>query len=596
MDISKSIGIDTFFQVLTHIHDAKTIHNLLQALTPAHPLSPVALLRLSHLPIYIDSYNTKSANASIAVLKGLLHSRSFPVESIRHIVVAVEHEPTSTPGFVDGRHVPRRPGGPKDPQAMLAIQDLLAKLVQRTRNLQSFDYHSFPGYALKEEHFRALQSFPNLKRIAVDCALRSRDVEIPASGGGYALPGALSSEYDADNWSIDMLTSTVGPTISSLELRHVNHTMLNSLKEHSSEFSSYDALEDLKIDITEGVWDWQGGGSPAMGPSPDFDFPCLGFPSVKRFELVVSDKTLQQSQLGPLNLINCNSLTELVIDCRYSLWWADWWSTVKLFEALSPSDLPALAHLEIRDRTRNTERHCWNSKDNHLGWKHAGRSYPGLVTSFLGSTSAGLLPRLTSLWVDEKVLLPSGVSAHDALLGSPGSPSETKLWHDALHTTFWQLGSLRFGLEWNWREYGPQDPISPELLLSLSRFPELVDVHILFPRPQTELKGDSDPEIDALTLEDVASIFRCNGRICRVGIGNSVVWERDPSGGPSAILLASDGSIASNPAVPRFFHAGYLAKPGGNDADADPSNTAVPPRPDRGDEIQLMQDLLQRII
>ena len=103
-----------------------------------------------------------------------------------------------------------------------------------------------------------------------------------------------------------------------------------------------------------------------------------------------------------------------------------------------------------------------------------------------------------------------------------------------------------------------------------------------------------------MTLSDVASIFKCNGSICRVGIANSVVWERDPSGGPSVIILVSDGSIAPNPAVSKFFHAGFTPRRARTSefdvVGLDPEEDFVPARPVRGVEIELLRDVLQRIV
>lgn len=93
--------------------------------------------------------------------------------------------------------------------------------------------------------------------------------------------------------------------------------MLGVLKTKLDDFKTYHALRDLKMDITEGVWDWGGGGSPSMGAGPSVTFPFLGFPSVRRFELVVCDKTLFAAQKGPLNLVQCELLTELRLDVRY---------------------------------------------------------------------------------------------------------------------------------------------------------------------------------------------------------------------------------------------------------------------------------------
>jgi hypothetical protein len=103
----------------------------------------------------------------------------------------------------------------------------------------------------------------------------------------------------------------------SLDLRHINQSMFTALVGKTYVFVSYHALVHLKMDITEGVWDWRGGGPPTMGASPEFEFPCMGFPSVTRFDLVVCDKTLSQSRTGPLNLVHRGLLTELSIDIRY---------------------------------------------------------------------------------------------------------------------------------------------------------------------------------------------------------------------------------------------------------------------------------------
>jgi hypothetical protein len=68
--------------------------------------------------------------------------------------------------------------------------------------------------------------------------------------------------------------------------------------------------------------------------------------------------------------------------------------TIELFQGLSPSDFPVLSHLEIRD---DEER---DDPD-----KFEGRLFRGLLSHFLVS-----LNRLTSLWVDEKALLPGKIA------------------------------------------------------------------------------------------------------------------------------------------------------------------------------------------
>jgi hypothetical protein len=76
-----------------------------------------------------------------------------------------------------------------------------------------------------------------------------------------------------------------------------------------------------------------------------------------------------------------------------------------------------------------------------------------------------------------------------------------------------------------------------------------------------------------------------------------VVWERDPSVGPSAIILVSDGSIAPNLAVSKFFHAGFIPRIKVSDVvELDPEEDFVPARPARGEEIELLRNVLQRIM
>ncbi|KAJ7250123.1 hypothetical protein B0H12DRAFT_1072140 [Mycena haematopus] len=617
------INEDVFSYILGYISDAKTIYALLAALPKSHRLFQVGLARLWQLPIHIDSYDAQVSTASQNVLDYLLDidtDRLPLAESVRHLVVSIEHTPRV---FYQRRRTQPVFTRPADVDQIHArLPDLFRRLV----NLESLDYHSFTGKGMKSEHVESLRHLGRLRSFAVDCALHSRDREIPASVG----PGNLSAQYDAHNWEMEPFLSTIGPAMTSIELRHVNHTFFAALARQTDLLTSYKALQHLKIDITEGVWDWNGGGSPAMGASPTFTFPFLGFPSVKRFDLVVCDQTLSGRHKGPMNMVHSHLLTELSLDVRDSVFWMAF-KWIHLFEHLSPSDFPALSRLEIKDNTRNTSRYYWDLKPN--SWERPGRAYFGLVSPFLGSISTGSLPKLNRLWVDEKSLLPPALipldemdpifplwAVHKLPKNAQDSSGELNMvaWWEALRAAFKQLESLRvgfgamthldterilgfcdpskltqFGFEWDWSKYGRDEPLSLALLAQLSRFPKLTDVHILFPRPETHLPGTPDPFVDDQTLSDVQSIFEHNGRICRVGIGNSVVWERHPLEA-SAILLVSDGSIVPNPGVSKFYHAGFMPKR--LQLDVDNSDNAIPPRPARGKEIEQLRDLLQRII
>ncbi|KAF7355097.1 hypothetical protein MSAN_01425300 [Mycena sanguinolenta] len=586
------IDDDVFSCILSHVSESGTIHNILAALPKSHRLFSVALARRWQLPVYLDCSDSESSAASHKVINFLVAEGSTtphrPIAaSIRHLVLSVECEDAS---LAYGHW-------PATRYILECLHERLSFLFRRLMNLESFDYYSNPGMGMTGEHAGCLQHLERIRAFGVDCTLL-RSPEIPVAHPAYR----------AEIWDMEPFVPALFPKLTSLDLRRVNTDIFTSISHWSKTFATCHALEHLKIDITEGVWDWPGGGSPVLGASPKFVFPFLGFPSVKRFELVVCDHTLSQSQKGPLNLVHCHLLTELSVDVRNSLGYANI-ETIKLFDALSPSDFPELVRLEIKDNNTSTCRYFFDpeEKDPQYVYRFTEREYLGLIPSFLN----GSLPKLDTLWVDEKTLIPWDLSLQDLLFADLDSfNNEVKSCREALRATFGRLKSLRvgfgsithldvgpiislcdlakltqFGFEWNWDAYGHDEPISMHLLVHLAQLPSLTDVHILFPRPGTHLHGTPDPVVNERMLHDVESIFACNRRLCRVGIGNSVVWERHPEGG---VLLVSDGSVAPNPVVSKFFHAGFMTRYDWNGVDPNPDN-ATPPRPMRGEEIERLR-------
>jgi hypothetical protein len=194
---------DVFSCILAEIPDSKTIYAILNALPKSHLLFPVALARLWELPVYLDSYDPRAAAASQKVLDYLLDNSSLPplAESIRNLVVAIEHEDLGSrhpTGY--GSEPDRTEDGFEIPADVLALHKRLPDLFAHTANLESLDYHSLPGIAMNCEHVEPLRRLERLRHLSVDCALRDREHEIPASDANYAAPGELSAIYDAENW------------------------------------------------------------------------------------------------------------------------------------------------------------------------------------------------------------------------------------------------------------------------------------------------------------------------------------------------------------------------------------------------------------
>ncbi|KAJ6586500.1 hypothetical protein DFH09DRAFT_1359796 [Mycena vulgaris] len=660
--MSPPIDEDVFSQILRHIPDSKTVYTVLLALPKSHLLFPAALRRLFQLPVHLDTYDVRAAASSSEVLDYLLRSdadttSSQIVGSIRHLVIAAEHKKYSKPFPIPLEHNEGEeadddedtsegeedeedswPTPTRDPETdpepdvdVAALHERLPHLFRKTRNLESLEYYNYPGLAISSESTSLLAAQDRLRNFTVDAATsRAADVR---------------DLVDPEIWDIGPFLASLGRSITSLDLRHVCQTTLLALASHVDKLALFDALTTLKIDIREGIWDWHGGGSPQAGATGAYVFPSLKLPSVKCFELEVADLTLSSARTGPMDLVDCTLLTKLSLDIRDCLGWY-WISTIKLFEALSPTDFVTLSHLEIHDTSpRNQSRLSWIDVDEGNfpadGDKFNGRYFFGFVQTFLGSILTGHLPNLTSLWVNERVLLPANPIEGDLgttfefltveELWQPEPPeihSISKVqWRESLRAALGQLESLRvgfgdmdaaeiglvlgdcdpakltqFGFQFKWRAYGHEEPISPTLRAHLARFPRLTDVHILFPRPETQLLGTPDPVVDALTTSDITAIFACNGSICRVGIGNSVVWERHYApqvpGAAPGILLVSDGSCIPNPAVPRFYHAGYVPKdnlpiPWRHGEHED---NWTPTRPKRGPEIEQLRDLLRRIL
>ncbi|KAJ7037925.1 hypothetical protein C8F04DRAFT_1090650 [Mycena alexandri] len=588
---------DVFSCILSRIHDSISVYAVLRAIPKANPLFSVALQRLWELPIYLDTHDAVATSSEILDYLLTPNAKGEDLaKCIQHLVIAAEAALKYTGN-----------------NAVVAFHSRLSGLFKRTQNLKSIDYYSTlgPGLPLSRENVKLLAMCQRLHIFRVDSYTGRPKA---TAGDPYA---------DGDIWDIEPFLFNLAPSITTLELRDVCLKMLNDLVYHRNKLATYTKLEHLKMDITAGVWDWDRQGSPQEGASPNYKFPSLRLPALRRLELVVSDNTIRFPRAGPLDLVDCSLLTALSLDIRSCYGWADC-TELRLFEGLASTSFPVLSHLEIKDSISINEQRLEWAPRRSGGFESNGRSFPGLVERFL--TSLGNLSRL---WVDESVLLPpeNASPAWDALqtfcsvreLWDSNSTSfhtaKKGSWRAALQTTLSKLESLRvgfgliddteaglilgccdpsklrqFGFTWAWKEYGRDDPISPELLAHLAKFSKLTDVHILFPRPETQVSGFPDPEIDPRTLGDVAAIFKCNGNICRVGFGNSVVFERGIGAGP---LLVSDGSSAPNPGVPKFYHAGHLAN---QDAEDGGDDNTIPRRPRRAKEIAQLRDLLQRIL
>lgn len=94
-----------------------------------------------------------------------------------------------------------------------------------------------------------------------------------------------------------------------LDLRNVDEEVFKAIKE---DFPPLENVGSLKLDLTCGVWDWDGAGSPQQGPSEHYGFPRISN-HVEEFEIIITD-LLARQQKGPVELVDPKKLKKLKVE------------------------------------------------------------------------------------------------------------------------------------------------------------------------------------------------------------------------------------------------------------------------------------------
>lgn len=71
-------------------------------------------------------------------------------------------------------------------------------------------------------------------------------------------------------------------------------------------------IRNLKLDLTCGVWDWDGAGSPQQGPTEYYRFPRISS-HVQDLEIVITDLLACQRK-GPVELVDSKKLAKLRVN------------------------------------------------------------------------------------------------------------------------------------------------------------------------------------------------------------------------------------------------------------------------------------------
>ncbi|KAG5642302.1 hypothetical protein DXG03_003046 [Asterophora parasitica] len=611
--MTDALNEDVFSHILSFIYDIHTLHTLLACIPPTHQYFIVVLRRRCALPIPLacdDSSASADTERVLDLLTSSQFSNNIPLTSLQTSITSVL------------RHLVIESGSPPLRPRIVALRKRLTHLFEITPKLEVLDWCGQVGPS--DSDLQVLKGCERLRRLDVDCHVRV--------DGGYFLE---------DSWDIDEFTKSLGPSITDLSLRHVNLRMYNSLLSHKTLFQSpsYDNLTSLALDLTQGVWDWGGGGSPQAGASSDFTWVDLGFPNVRELELKVGDLTVCAERPGPMEIVSWEALETVRLFVEPCIFPSSLYN-IRIFASLPPHHFRSLKTLEIRDVVRNVSPWRWPDEEAvppHT-WSEPGRTYWGIVENFLSSAA---LQNLTHLWVNENVLaMPKGPPAFDGLFSDGGQfytvdelfgdsgdeeadnlLADKREWLAALRAILGRLESLRlglgalsarevglvlglcdphklthFGFAYRWRVADCGASLPPDLLthFTASKLTRLTDLHMLQPRPGTQdvYRLPSRGE-NAATIEDVESLFASHVGLCRVGWGQGVVWERRPNVADleSTIVLVQDGfndvRLKANTEIQPFFDIGVLEGYGECESE---------PRQDVGREVRELREVLGRVL
>lgn len=71
-------------------------------------------------------------------------------------------------------------------------------------------------------------------------------------------------------------------------------------------------VRNLRLDLTCGIWDWDGAGSPQLGPTEHYMFPRIS-DHVQELEILITDLLARQWK-GPVELVDPKKLTKLRVN------------------------------------------------------------------------------------------------------------------------------------------------------------------------------------------------------------------------------------------------------------------------------------------
>ncbi|KAF9793409.1 hypothetical protein BJ322DRAFT_127112 [Thelephora terrestris] len=419
---------DILTLIFAHIFDFAVLRTAAVAIKNSnqHPLRSVVLRRLLQLPLRLSSENLEDSKA---LIKNLVHNvgRAQLVRDIAIVLGPSRKYIAERQEF----HNARLAEDLKQAERAEALVESIPELLKQTTNVWHLDWSDSPPP--NRETVEELSKNSAFTHLSLDCSAESFHLPDPSKPVG--VPGTATG--------IRTLLSTVGPKVPSLDLRNVDEEAFKVIEQ---ELPPLKNVRNLKLDLTCGVWDWDGSGSPQQGPSEHYRFSRAS-DHVQELDLRLTDLLARQKK-GPLELVDSKKLRKLAVEIVPCFSWTCI-TLVRLFSDLTSANFPSLTHLVIDDFIRDAKRWSISGELWPADWHEGGRIYVG-IHELIAS-----LPQLRHLWVNERVLaVPSTDNEVDVWDLKPfeGESQDTIMLHtvnsphwESLVRAFENLETLRVG-------------------------------------------------------------------------------------------------------------------------------------------------------
>ncbi|KAF9792867.1 hypothetical protein BJ322DRAFT_80802 [Thelephora terrestris] len=229
--MAATLNEDILTLIFSHTFDFNVLRTTAAAIgiKNQHPLHRVVLRRFLQLPLCLSSENLEDSEA---LINHFVHNAEH-ANLVRDIVIVLGPSRKYIAEHRELRNA-HLPEDSKQPERAEALVKLLPELLKHTKNLQYLDWSKSPPP--NRETFEELTEHSSITHLSLDCSEQSLGFPDP----GESRAGA----------NIEILFSTIGPKVPSLDLRNVDEEIFKLIEQG---FPPLKNVRNLKLDLTCGV-------------------------------------------------------------------------------------------------------------------------------------------------------------------------------------------------------------------------------------------------------------------------------------------------------------------------------------------------------